>query len=345
MSKLYKRPGSSYYWWTAYYNGIRLRVSTKMTSKTYAKKVSEHFDFCMFNDDLSFVSKKKAGTDIQIYINEYLKFLEKRKTKHTLDIAKGVFKFFEVFLRELGIENLSDIKTHHLNQYIDNLDRAPKTKKNHIGVLSLMFKQAIIDGLLTKNPTKHVSLPKMKKSNKHRELYEEDLEIIFKDVGKWRLYYLFLFYTGLRASDVAMLRYGDIDNEKSIITTLVRKSNRIHQIPLADTLLKELSYWGEDDEPIFPNLYAETYRKRNDLQANPRKYLQKILKNNNREKATLHSFRVTFNCILRNNGLKIEDRQKLLAHSSSETTKIYTHPNLELAREHVNKIPCYFNGV
>jgi len=208
-----------------------------------------------------------------------------------------------------------------------------------------MFKQAIIDGLLTKNPTKHVTLPKMKKFNKHRELHQEDLEIIFKYAGKWKLYYLFLLYTGLRASDVAMLRYSDIDNEKSIITTLVRKSDRIHQIPLSDTLIKELSYWGENDEPIFPNLYADTYRKRNDLQANPRKYLQKILKNNNREKATLHSFRVTFNCILRNNGLKIEDRQKLLAHSSSETTKIYTHPNLELARKHVNKIPCYFNGV
>ena len=86
-------------------------------------------------------------------------------------------------------------------------------------------------------------------------------------------------------------------------------------------------------------------QKRNDLYAKPRKYLQKILKKNNRDKATLHSFRVTFNCILRNNGLEIEDRQKLLAHSSSATTKIYTHPNPDLARVHINKIPSYFNGV
>ncbi len=40
-------------------------------------------------------------------------------------------------------------------------------------------------------------------------------------------------------------------------------------------------------------------------------------------------------------GLSIEDRQILLAHSSSETTKIYTHPNFDLASKFVNRIPDY----
>ena len=37
----------------------------------------------------------------------------------------------------------------------------------------------------------------------------------------------------------------------------------------------------------------------------------------------------------------MEGRQALLAHSSSETTKIYTHPNLELAFEYINKMPDF----
>ena len=40
-------------------------------------------------------------------------------------------------------------------------------------------------------------------------------------------------------------------------------------------------------------------------------------------------------------GLPIEDRQILLAHSSSETTKIYTHPNLEVAKKWVDKMPVF----
>ena len=60
-----------------------------------------------------------------------------------------------------------------------------------------------------------------------------------------------------------------------------------------------------------------------------------------RPKATLHSFRATFNNTLRDLGLQIEDRQVLLAHSSSETTKIYTHPNFDLATKYVNLVPDF----
>jgi integrase len=67
--------------------------------------------------------------------------------------------------------------------------------------------------------------------------------------------------------------------------------------------------------------------------------MQEILKVYERPKATLHSFRRTFNNALRDLGLQIQDRQALLAHASAETTKVYTNPNLELARRYVNQIP------
>ncbi len=69
----------------------------------------------------------------------------------------------------------------------------------------------------------------------------------------------------------------------------------------------------------------------NDNLLAPRKYMQVLLEAGGRPKATLHSFRATFNNTLRDLGLSIEDRQILLSHSSSETTKIYTHPNFDLA--------------
>ena len=36
-----------------------------------------------------------------------------------------------------------------------------------------------------------------------------------------------------------------------------------------------------------------------------------------------------------------DGRIYLLAHSSSQATKIYTHPNLELAKNWINKLPNY----
>ncbi|MBT4296333.1 MAG: tyrosine-type recombinase/integrase [Candidatus Marinimicrobia bacterium] len=69
-----------------------------------------------------------------------------------------------------------------------------------------------------------------------------------------------------------------------------------------------------------------------------------MLKDAELPKATLHSFRVTYNNMLRDQGLSIQDRQILLAHTSSETTKIYTHPNIELAAEHLNNLPNYLDN-
>ena len=69
--------------------------------------------------------------------------------------------------------------------------------------------------------------------------------------------------------------------------------------------------------------------------------MQELLKIGGRPKATLHSFRNTFNNTLRDLGLGIKDRQILLAHSSSQMTKVYTHPNFDLALDYVNQLPSY----
>ena len=45
--------------------------------------------------------------------------------------------------------------------------------------------------------------------------------------------------------------------------------------------------------------------------------------------------------IIKDLGLQMEDRQKLLAHSSCETTKIYTLPNVKQARKWIDKMPLY----
>ena len=135
-----------------------------------------------------------------------------------------------------------------------------------------------------------------------------------------------------------------IDSKNKKITQLVRKSRRIHELPISDVLLSAFGDVEGKEGPVFPELYIESDRKQNDLLVHPRKYLQSILKEAELPKATLHSFRVTYNNLLRDQGLSIQDRQVLMAHTSSETTKIYTHPNIELAAKHLNRMPNYLDN-
>ena len=60
-----------------------------------------------------------------------------------------------------------------------------------------------------------------------------------------------------------------------------------------------------------------------------------LLKAKGRLHADLHSFRHTFNQSFFELGMDIEDRQKLLAHASTNAKKIYTHPIFDLAMQYM----------
>ena len=340
MSTLYKQTGYPCWYWSAYYKGKRLRKSTRLSQKSHAQKIQIRWDWMLASDDLSFYgSTSVLGPDIHGFMDEHIK-VRRRISINTYNTARAVVNSLSDYLKSINVKTVSDITIKVLDGYIDHLSCSAKTKKNHLIEIRQMLKRAVIEGLLPNNPAEHATLPRIIKAEIHRPLGQYDLKVIFNHAGAWRLYFEFLYRTGLRAGDVAMLTYGNIDKKRKVIVSLIRKSRRVHEVPLSNILLNQIDNQNEDN-PLFPSLYTQSERKLNDNLAKPRKFLQGILKANNRKKATLHSFRTTFNNTLRDLGLSIDDRAVLLAHSSSETTKIYTHPNLELAFEYINKMPDF----
>ena len=340
MSTLYKQDEYPCWYYQSYYRGKRLRKSTGFSQKYLAQKLQQKWDWKLANDDLSFYGRSQLITvNIDEFIDEHLKLRERIST-NTYNTAKAVTNRLKKYLKGINIKSVVDITITVLNGYIDYLDCSAKTKHNHMMEIKQMLKSAVIENILPNNPADHVTLPRVIKSDPHRYLDHRDLEVIFKYAGPWRLYYECLYRKGLRAGDVAMLTYGHIDWKRKVIVSLIRKSRKVHEVPLSDVLFEMIDS-GDSTAPIFPTLYANTDRRLNDNLKKPRMFLQGILQAHDKMRADLHSFRTTFNNTLRDLGLSIEDRQVLLAHSSSQTTKIYTHPNLELAFDYINRIPEY----
>jgi len=315
-------------------------MSTEMRKKTLAERVKDAWDMNIFNGDLSFLKKTNLPvSDIDAFVDEYL-HVRSRVSENAFNTARAVTARFVRFLTMVDIGSITEINTKVLDDYIDSLELAPKTVHNHVKELNTMLTRAVVDGLLKTNPAMHVTLPKIIKKDLHRMLEPIDLKIIFEGAGSYSLFYEFLYYTGLRSGDVAMLNYGNIDFNRRSITSLINKSDRFHELPLAERLLCKLIK-GRKSEPLFPTLFANSKKQVNNNLARPRLFMQSLLKSNDRPKATLHSFRTTFNNTLRDLGLGMDDRQSLMAHSSSETTKIYTHPNFELAKEWIDRMPRF----
>ena len=119
-----------------------------------------------------------------------------------------------------------------------------------------------------------------------------------------------------------------------LTNTSTKSRNTLHKL-----LISIIDRKANEDTPLFPALISN--KETNDKLSKPRKYMQSLLKAHNRPHADLHSFRHTFNQSLLELGMGIEDRQKLLANAPTTTTKIYTHPNFELAMQYVNQVPKY----
>lgn len=338
MSTVFKRPDSKYYWYSTRYKGRRLRRSTRMTRRHLARKLQQEWDLQLMLGEFPFGSPAETGIDA--YALDYFKYLETRLTHKMYVTAMGMIRRFTGYLEKKNIHTMDQITTRSVNQYLDWLPVAAKTKRNHLGEIKRLLRHAVIEEILFSNPAEHAKCPKGRRRNLHRDLEPEDLELIFANSGIWHLYYRFLYHTGLRAGDVAMLRYENIDKKRKTIVSLVRKSRKVHEFPLPE-VLEQLIDWEQDGKtPLFPKLYSKSEQRLNGRLKYPRKHMQDILSSNGRPHATLHSFRRAFNNALRDLGLEIEDRRALLAHASSDTTLVYTNRNLELARNYVDQIPA-----
>jgi len=336
MSTVFKRSSSKYYWYDTRYKGRRLRRSTKMTQRHLAKKVQQQWDVQLILGEYPFATA--SVTRIDAYAFDYFKYLESRMTRKMHRSAMGMINRFTRYLKMRKIDMLDEITTKVINQYLDWLDVAAKTKRNHLGEIRRMLQHAVIEEVLFSNPGAHAKCPKGPKANLHRDLDAIDLKLIFEHAEQWHLYYRFLYHTGLRAGDVAMLRLKNIDRKHQTIVSLVRKSRKVHEFPLPQILNQAIDWGIDDDSPLFPTLYSLSEQTLNGKLKKPRKHMQAILKAHERPHATLHSFRRAFNNALRDLGLDIEDRKALLAHASVDTTLIYTSRNLELARHFVDQI-------
>ena len=126
--------------------------------------------------------------------------------------------------------------------------------------------------------------------------------------------------------------------DRNVITAFIRKSKRTIDLPSATRLVELLPEKHEPDQPVFPDMYSENETSLNGRLRKPRLHMQALLAAGGRPKATLHSFRTTFNNQLRDLGLAIEDRRTLMGHSASKTTEVYGRKNLEVAREYIDRL-------
>lgn len=152
-----------------------------------------------------------------------------------------------------------------------------------------------------------------------------------------------LFLTGMRFSELANLRFVDIDMQNNRIHVQpyqgfkTKTANAERKIPMGQdlrTLIEEILTDPISDFYVFSSLQGRQFREQPLLVVCKRIGEQAGLTC----RMFLHKFRHTFATFLVRDGVPLEDIKELLGHSSIKETEIYAHHRPDDLHHQVRKL-------
>ncbi|MDE7329511.1 MAG: site-specific integrase [Clostridia bacterium] len=189
--------------------------------------------------------------------------------------------------------------------------------------LTTIFKKALVQELIKRNPCEAVEIKKHKAKHKNALTPTEQEKFFAVTSGtKYSLLYRFLTATGLRIGEALALRRSDVDFTKCMVNVsknvVFIKGKRIEQdtpktdagnriIPISKTICRELEQI--QTEILFPYTYNAVHCA-----------IQRVARNTGIP-VTLHILRHTYATRLEEAGISPKMKQYLLGHASLEMTQ------------------------
>jgi integrase/recombinase XerD len=256
-------------------------------------------------------------------IEEYKVWLEiQGKSKNTIKTYSGIIKRFLEFLINNGII-ITDTKS--INNSLDKnlilkfLAEIKVKKKLDSNSLRLYVRalSSFLKFLDNESLAKQIKAPKVDKRLPKFITYDE-LNKLIENAENYRdkLIIKFLFYTGVRVSELVKIKKNDIIFEEGFVK-VYGKGGKERIVPIPKELLNELKDYINkiNTENIFPLSSRQ---------------VERIIKNIAKKagiskKVTPHVLRHSLATTLLSKGVDIRYIQEILGHSSLNITQIYTH--------------------
>ena len=238
----------------------------------------------------------------------------------------------------VSIKTPADVEKVDVVEYLSALARKELTgiaRARKMSALREYFRFLEGIGVITKSPTTGIETPKRERNGRQvlrPDEYTRMLSLAGANPRDYAILQVFL-QTGIRVSELANLRLGDIDFIKPAIT--VRGKGSVErEIALekkgVHALKSYLAVRGESfSERVFLNYQGEPISERG-----IRKLVVKYRKEAGiTKKASCHTLRHTFATCKAEKGVSAFQLQQWLGHTNLNTTQIYIHLGKQNARK------------
>lgn len=262
-------------------------------------------------------SKSLSENTIKNYFRDlidYFNYLNQNNLSAFKSIKPEHIRKMLSFLIDKGFSKLSiSRKISAIKSYITFLEKFNYSSDNYSELITI--------------PKKTRSLPKVMTEKEINQLIKH-VEINTKKNLRDDALIELLYSTGLRVSEVANLKIGDINFEKSEIKIL-GKGNKQRVVIFNNKSKEKIIKYLKNDKRLISLNTGALFQNKFKQSLSPRS-IQRLLKkylnfSGINSKYSTHTLRHTFATHLLEGGADIKVIQQLLGHSSPETTKIYTH--------------------
>jgi site-specific recombinase XerD len=213
---------------------------------------------------------------------------------------------------------------------------SPQRMRHHVSAVKFFYAKTVgrpdMVGFLS-FPRDPQRLPTVLSMNEVRRL------LVAVKEPKYRVFFAFLYGTGLRLGEACEVRTGDIDGDRGLLRVRARKTHNERAVRLTPPLLRTLRTYWRFVRPAPPWLFASRRGTRlcpsvarNALRSATR--IAGILKN-----VTPHVFRHTFATHALEAGVDLRLIQLALGHGSIRSTARYASVSLEM----ISNIPSPFD--
>lgn len=295
--------------------------------------------------------------DLQYCYDEFLDYMraEKNVLNATITSYTTDFRVLNEFLAIGGIEpSLCTMNTQVLRRYASYLKLHKKyannTVRRKINSLSSFFNFLLETEYIEKNPMLPIKAPKKEqgipvyiKENELSRLLEAPFKYARFPEHRLRdkVMIELLVFTGARRAEVLNLDFDNVDFEAGTITILKGKGNKPRIVPLMEPLATDLWDYLQTRLPLSNRaiLVSDTGNRMSvsNFHNHFKRYLDKSGLGN--KGYSIHKCRHSFASLLHQNGVDIISIKELLGHEDLNSTKIYTHTNVNHLRKQVEKFP------
>ena len=286
---------------------------------------------------------------METHFHDFLTMLrvERNVSDHTMDAYKRDINQYLMYLGDIDLQNLSDVKSTHVRDYIRVLNdggMAPASISRIISSIRTYYRFLSSENILNENPVLLINNPKLPKKLPD-VLSEKEISFIINAIQETSQFYQrdkaiieMLYSCGIRVTELCNLEMSNLFIDEDLIRVM-GKGNKERLLPLGVRSKKYVSDYIKHsrNSHIKKSGSSFLFVSRNGNQLT-RAMINIILNkwtqvSGLKKSVSPHKLRHSFATHLLEGGADLRFVQALLGHSDISTTQIYTHIDKHYLKE------------